>query len=174
MDPISIALGLAQFVPSIVRWVAGDKAGDAAQTVVGVAQAVTGKATGPEALEAMRADVAAQQAFQERMAAITNEMDKAYLVDRQDARKTSTDRAKISETVAASDARRKNAMIIGDVVGLVVCLAVLTFVPDLPGEVRGIISTIAGFFGLGLRDAHQFEFGSSRGSETKTVMLAGK
>lgn len=54
----------------------------------------------------------------------------------------------------------------------VVCICVLVYVPDLPGEVRGIISTIAGFFGLGLRDAHQFEFGSSRGSEMKTDLLS--
>ena len=67
---------------------------------------------------------------------------------------------------------RKNAMILGDVVGLVACLVVLVYVPELPGEVRGIISTIAGFFGLGLRDAHQFEFGSSRGSQDKTELLA--
>ena len=30
MDPISIALGLAQFAPSIVRWLDGDQAGDVA------------------------------------------------------------------------------------------------------------------------------------------------
>ncbi len=34
MDPISVALGLAQYVPSIVRWLGGDKAGDVAQQVV--------------------------------------------------------------------------------------------------------------------------------------------
>jgi hypothetical protein len=36
----------------------------------------------------------------------------------------------------------------------------------------GIVSTIAGFFGLGLRDAHLFKFGSSRGSVDKTELLA--
>jgi hypothetical protein len=35
-----------------------------------------------------------------------------------------------------------------------------------------MISAIASFFGLGLRDAHQFEFGSSRGSQEKTDILA--
>ena len=67
MDPISIALGLSQFVPAIVRWLAGEKAGQAAETVVGIAQSVTGKATGPEALEALRADQQLQRQFQERM-----------------------------------------------------------------------------------------------------------
>jgi hypothetical protein len=67
---------------------------------------------------------------------------------------------------------RATWMIVGDVVGLLVCLGVLVWVPDLPGEVRGILSTIAGFFGLGLRDAHQFEFGSSRGSKEKDDRVA--
>jgi hypothetical protein len=56
MDPISIAMGLAQFVPQIVKWIGGDKAGTVAQKVVDVAQQVTGKPTGDEALKALQAD----------------------------------------------------------------------------------------------------------------------
>ncbi len=52
MDPISIALGLSQFVPSIVRWLGGDKAGDVAQQVIDTAQTVTGK-TGQAALDSI-------------------------------------------------------------------------------------------------------------------------
>src|SRR5882757_4914815 len=56
MDPITIAMGLSQFVPKIVKWIAGDKAGNVAQKVVDVAQAVTGKPTGDQALAALQAD----------------------------------------------------------------------------------------------------------------------
>lgn len=56
MDPITIALGLSQFVPQIVRWIGGDKAGKVAQKVVDVAQQVTGKPTGDQALAALQAD----------------------------------------------------------------------------------------------------------------------
>ena len=36
MDPITIAMGLAQFAPQIVKWISGsDKAAEAAATVVG-------------------------------------------------------------------------------------------------------------------------------------------
>jgi hypothetical protein len=56
MDPITIAMGLAQFVPQIVKWIGGDKAGTVAQTVVDVAQQVTGKPTGDQALAALQAD----------------------------------------------------------------------------------------------------------------------
>lgn len=56
MDPLTIALGLSQFVPKIVKWIAGDKAGSVAQKVVDVAQQVTGASTGDAALKALQAD----------------------------------------------------------------------------------------------------------------------
>lgn len=69
--------------------------------------------------------------------------------------------------------RRASLMILLDVVGLIACLALLTFWrKEIPGEVLGLISTIASVFGLCLRDAHQFEFGSSRGSREKDSLLA--
>lgn len=167
MDPITVAMGLAQFAPQIIKWVSGsDKASEAAETVVGIAQAVTGAKSPADALAAITADRDAQMAF--RRAVLDQEvaLDTIYLADRQDARKRDVEMRK------AGDANvRANWMIVGDVVGLVACLAALTTMPDLPGEVRGIISTIAGFFGLGLRDAHQFEFGSSRGSREKQAVI---
>lgn len=73
---------------------------------------------------------------------------------------------------------RANMMILGDVLGLVVCLAVIYALKDATGagigELRGLLTAIAGYFGLGLRDAHQFEFGSSRGSKEKDFMMTQK
>ena len=69
--------------------------------------------------------------------------------------------------------RRADIMVIGAVVGLIACLLVLIlFRKDIPGEVVGIISTIAGIFGACLKDAFSFEFGSSRGSKEKDSILA--
>lgn len=85
MDPISLALGLAQFAPSIVRWLGGDKAGDVAQQVVNTAESITGK-TGPAAVDAIHADSAAQLAFQQAIAAQAEDLEKAYLADRASAR----------------------------------------------------------------------------------------
>lgn len=56
MDPITIAMGLSQFVPQIARWIGGDKAGAVAQKVVDVAQQVTGQTSGDAALKALEAD----------------------------------------------------------------------------------------------------------------------
>lgn len=57
MDPITIAMGLAQFVPQIAKWITGsDKAEQIAQKAVDIAQAVTGKPSGDEAIKALQAD----------------------------------------------------------------------------------------------------------------------
>ncbi|KIL97494.1 hypothetical protein CCC_00555 [Paramagnetospirillum magnetotacticum MS-1] len=61
MDPITIALGLAQFVPGLIRWIGGEdaeKAAKVADQVVGVARTVTGKSGGEDALAAVKADPA--------------------------------------------------------------------------------------------------------------------
>lgn len=56
MDPVTIALGLASIVPSIVKWIAGDDAGSVAQKVVDVAKTVAGKDDAQAAVDAIKAD----------------------------------------------------------------------------------------------------------------------
>lgn len=86
-DPISIAMGLAQFAPQVIKWISGsDKAAEAAGKVVQIAEAVTGK-QGPEAVEALKADPALVLQFRQAVMANETELDKAYLADRADARK---------------------------------------------------------------------------------------
>ncbi|GCL64348.1 hypothetical protein [Pseudaquabacterium pictum] len=68
---------------------------------------------------------------------------------------------------------RANVLAIGAVAVLIACLGVLTvWRKEIPGEVVGVISTVAGIAGACLRDAFQFEFGSSRGSREKDALLA--
>lgn len=74
---------------------------------------------------------------------------------------------------------RRNWMIALDVLGLVASVAGIlalgflkAYRPEAITEgVFGVLVTqlanLAAYFGLGLRDAHQFEFGSSRGSQIK-------
>jgi len=171
MDPITIALGLAQLAPSLMRFFGvGEKPTAVVEKVIGIAQSVTGQPTGEAALAALQAN--AEKALEFRMAALQmdGDLERAYLDDRKDAR---------SRDVALHQAgyvnRRADLMVLFDVIGLIACLAVLTFFrKEIPGEVVGLLSTIAGIFGLCLRDAHQFEFGSSRGSKEKDLLIGAR
>ncbi len=99
MDPITIALGLAQFVPGLIRWIGGDDAETAAKVadqVVGVARTVTGKASGEDALAAVKADPAL--ALQLQQAWLAHEVELSREETRQLAEINATMRAE-----AASD-----------------------------------------------------------------------
>ena len=69
--------------------------------------------------------------------------------------------------------KRLGVMVISAVIGLIICLLILTLCREnLSGEVIGIISTISGIFGACLKDAYSFEFGSSRGSREKDERIS--
>lgn len=165
---IPIAMELAQFVPGIIKLLTGsDKAAEVADKVVGIAQAVTGTSDGSSALDAIKADPNKILEFQQAMAAQQADMEKAYLADREGARGRDVELHKLGFSN-----HRADIMVALDAAGLIACLAVLVFFrSSLPGEVVGILSTIAGIFGACLRDAHQFEFGSSRSSQAKDAII---
>lgn len=167
MDPITTAMALAQFAPQVIRWITGsDKAGEAAEKVVDIAEAVTGKG-GMDAVDALRADPTLVLQFRTSLLQIEADLDKAYLADRADARARD-----VALAQAGRNNRRADVMIIGAVIGLLACLFVLVrFQGQVPGEVVGIVSTVAGLFGACLRDAFQYEFGSSRGSADKSALI---
>jgi hypothetical protein len=170
MEPITLALTLAQFAPSLLRFFgAGEKPVGVAEKVIAVAQEITGTANAPAAIEAMRQNAQLAADFQRAVLAMDGELEKAWLADRQNARGRDIEVRKLN----AGENRRADVMVAGAALGLVACLvALVAFRKDIPGEAVGIISTIAGIFGACLRDAFQFEFGSSRGSREKTNLLA--
>lgn len=166
---IPIVMGLAQYAPSLLRFFGvGQGSQDVAERVVGLAQVITGTATPEEALKAVQMSAQHQTEFARQALEQDGQLEQAYLADRQSAR--ARDMAYVQ---AGRHNTRADVMVLCDVVGLIVCLVVLTlFRAGLPGEVVGLLSTIAGIFGLCLRDAHQFEFGSSRGSRDKDAHMA--
>lgn len=170
MDPLTIALGLAQFAPSLLRYFGvGEKSATIAEKVIDLAQSVTGKESGQSALAALQADPKLAQEFNLAVLNADTELEQAYLADRKDARARD-----VVLRQAGFANKRADWMVVGDVIGLVVCLVVLAlFRKEMPGEVVSLLSTVASIFGLCLRDAHQFEFGSSRGSREKDARLHG-
>lgn len=170
MPLVPIALALAQFAPHLMRYFgAGETSTSVAEQVVGIAQSITGAATPEAALEQMRASVQFQHQFAMKTLEIDAQLETAFLADRKDSR------AHDIAVRQLNDGRntRADVMIALDVVGLIACLVVLVFFRDeIPGEAVGLISTIASVFGLCLRDAHQFEFGSSRNNRDKDLTIA--
>lgn len=170
MDPITLALGLANFAPSLLRFFgAGEKPVAVAEKAVELARAVTGAPDGEAALAALQADAKLAHEYRQAVLRTDADLEAAYLADRRDAR---------ARDVALHQAGYRNTradmMVIADVVGLIACLVVLAmFRKEIPGEVAALLTTIASLFGLCLRDAHQFEFGSSRGSREKDQLLGG-
>jgi hypothetical protein len=167
MDPITIAMGLAQFAPQVIRWVTGsDKAEQAAGKVLEIAQAVTGK-QGPDALEAIKMDPAMAMQFRQAVMASEADLDKAFLVDRQDARK---------RDVALAQAGRYNwradILAVLSVGGLVVCMWFIAKDSDMPERAVNAIMFVAGVLASAVRDVYSFEFGSSRGSKEKDEIIA--
>lgn len=154
MDPISVAMGLAQFAPQIVRWVSGSgKAEEVARQVVGVAEAVTGR-VGAESVAALQADPALVLQFRERMAAVEADLDRAYLLDRQHARSTHRDHWMpwaLTLTLAV----------------MVVLLVAGLFVLPTPPENREVVYLIAGQLIGAFGTAVAYWLGSSRGSLRK-------
>ncbi len=162
------ALGLAEFVPLIAKWVSGEGGESAAQKILNIAKEVTQQDTHDDVMTCLRQDAQALLAFQREVRTLEAEMDKAYLSDRQNARARD-----VSLKASGSVNKRSDIMVVSAAAGLVLCLGSLGYYADhLPGEAVGIISTIAGIFGACLKDAYAFEFGSSRGSKEKDTSLA--
>lgn len=166
MDPITIAMGLAQFAPAILKWITGsDQAADAAGKVVEIAQAVTGK-QGPGAIAALQADPALVIQFRQAVMANEADLDKAYLVDRADARKRDT-----AYVQAGRYNWRGDLLALLAVGGLVVCVWFVARDSDMPERAVNAIMFVAGVLAAAVRDVYGFEFGSSRGSKEKDEAL---
>ena len=64
---IPLAMGLAEFAPKLVGWLAGDKAEDTAKKVVGIAKSLTGYDDPQQAINAVKADPELQLKFSQQI-----------------------------------------------------------------------------------------------------------
>jgi hypothetical protein len=184
-----LLVGLISYGPTLIRMVGGlfgGKTTEAANTVADLVDQVKGLPSS-EANEKIAAELRKLppevmlelEKVRVRLAEIDNEREAtriagdtarlaAETADRASARARDTDLQKANGGYNT----RADVMVIGAVVGLISCLGVLIFFRgDIPGEVVGIVSMIAGIFGACLKDAYAFEFGSSRGSKEKDALL---
>jgi hypothetical protein len=165
---IQAALSLAQFTPKIAKWLTGTKTESISKKIIDIAKTVTNTTDELQAIEKLKADRNMYALFQQALINSEREIELAIIKDKENARHRD-----IAIINAGKRNKRADVMVVAAAVGLILCLATIcAFRHELPGEVIGIISTIAGIFGSCLRDAYNFEFGSSRGSKEKDQTVA--
>lgn len=164
MDPISIALGLAQFAPTILRYFGvGEKNVKVAEKVIQTAQVVTGFENDPEkAYEAIKKNQELQIAFQDRILDRQQELERLYYEDVADARKRDA-------TIWATGKRntRADSMYILSVIIIAAIFWAVWSKPELPEFVKGVVTLILGRFLGYLDQIFNFEFGTTRSSKEK-------
>lgn len=160
---IPVAVELAKYAPSILKWLTGsDKVEEVATKVVDIAKQVTGTSSSEDALEQLKLNP--ELAIQFRTSVMQNEteLDKLYLADRQSAR---------DRDAKFIDAGRRNyradTMYVLAVL-VVVCLTYAVWKQSAIDEfAKATVTLILGRF-LGYLDTiYQFEFGTTRSSKTK-------
>jgi len=162
-------IGLAaEFAPSLVKWIAGDDAGEVAKDVADIAKRVTGKDDIDAAAEAIRADPALVLEFQKEAGKHERELTQSYLDDKADAR---------ARDVALAQAGRMNwradVLLAGAYLTCVAIVVAFALGEIDPGAaVAGAMFTLLGVMGAVIKQAADFEFGSSRGSKNKDTELA--
>ena len=166
MDPISVAFGLAQFAPQIIKWITGsDKVADAAAAVVEIAETVTGR-KGSDALDAIKADPALVLQFRQSVMAQEADLDKAYLADRADARKRD------AVFIAAGTRNYRADFMFFLAVVMIAALVWLVWKdPSINEYMKGIFTLVLGRFLGYLDNIYNFEFGSTRASKAKDVTI---
>ena len=161
-------LALAQFSPKIAKLLSGTKFDTISNKIIDIAKEVTNSANEKDAIEKLKTDKHMYLLFEKALINSEREIELAVIKDKENAR--SRDIAIIN---SGKRNKRADIMVVCAAVGLISCLAVIClYQHDLPGEAVGIISTIAGIFGGCLKDAYNFEFGSSRGSKEKDLTVA--
>lgn len=170
MDPITLAMSLAQFAPKIAGWLGGDKAEQVAEKAVAVAQAVTGHESPTEALQALQADPA--KALEYRQAILAQEVEFERLAVRR-------------EEIAAEDRKDARAREIAtkDDFPKILALLLLTalmveqgciFAGWMPADetAKTIIVKGAGLLEAAILLALGYFYGSSAGSKAKDDAMA--
>lgn len=164
--PIALSL-IGEFAPAAIKhFTSSDTAGDVAGKVIDIAKAVTGMESPDEAAQAIKADPALAIQFKTAVLAIDADLEKAYLGDRQDARKRDT-----AITQAGRHNWRADILAFLAVGGLVMCVYFIARDAGLPERAVNAIMFVAGVLASAVRDVYGFEFGSSRGSKEKDEAL---
>lgn len=163
---ITAALQLTPFVPMLARWLSGDNPGPIAEKVIEVAQTVSGATTPVEAVKAILSAPEKQTAFAMAMAAREDEMERAYLADRQNARARDIEIQKLG-----GKNQRADNLAYAVVIMLMICIIMLFLPTHISDPNEKLLYLIIGALIVMAKDVYGFEFGSSKHSERNAQAL---
>lgn len=167
MDPITIALGLGQFVPAIAKWITGsDKAAEVAEQVIGIAETVTGK-SGADVIGSIKADPALLLQFKERVLERETELDRLAYGDMANARHMQEVALQQDDLLA-----KRFVYYLAGFWSIFTCTYIaLISVAPIPDKNIRFVDTILGFLlGTVVATIIQFFLGSSVGSKAKDTL----
>ena len=163
MAPIAIAMALAQFAPSLMRFFnVGDKSVQVAESVVNIASQVTGASSGEEALAILENNADKRYQFKIRIMENDTLLEQMYLDDTKDARKRDS-----NFTLKGMRNYRADAMFVLAVIVIAWLVWIIWKSPELPEYTKGIFTLVLGRFTGYLDNIYNFEFGTTRGSKNK-------
>ncbi len=167
MPVVAVATALAQFAPLITKWLGGSEDSVAVATkVTDIATAVAGAKSPEEAIEIFKKN--GEKAWEFKLQIIQSEKDLeiAYLNDRDSARKRDT-----AFVQAGIRNKRADFLAIIAVIALISCIACLFFVSIPDGPARDTLLILLGTLTAIVKDVYQFEFGTTRSSQSKDVTI---
>jgi len=165
---IPAAIGIAaEFLPGLVRHLAGDKAGDVARSITQAATTVTGAPTPEDAMALLAGDQDKQRELRQRLAELEVTLEQAAQADRQDARALT--RSLAAEKTAIAWAAPLLSAIILISFAFMVYLVVVTPPEDSSQVAQILLGALASM----AVQVTNFWLGSSRSSQHKTQLLAG-
>lgn len=170
---IPLALQLAQFVPAIARWLSSDHAEPIAGQVLEVAQTIAGTSSPADAVKALLGDADKQQAFTLAMQDKADELERAYLADRSNARQRDVE---IRKTTAGGANQRADNLAYLAILGLIGCIALIfaTILLKLTIDAAAekMLYLLTGALIVLVKDVYGFEFGSSKDSQRNQQSLS--
>ncbi|AUR97460.1 TMhelix containing protein [Vibrio phage 1.239.O._10N.261.52.F6] len=151
---IPIISALTSVVPTIAKWIGGDKAEDAANHVADIARAVTGNNDTESAVNMILKDESLKLQFMMQIENNRQALDEAYLEDRQHAREQHKHSVMPSVIVVALTL-------------MVAAMGGAMFISVIPAENSDLANILFGAILAKWADSVAYWMGSSRGSAEK-------
>ena len=169
---IKSALSICSMLPNLSntfdKWFKLYSIEPVANTIVKIAKTITQSNSEQNAINKLKSEPVLLANLEKLIITTEKELELEIIRDKQNARNRD-----IAYINTGKRNLRADIMVLAAALGLVLCLTLIAwFRKDIPGEIIGIISTVAGIFGSCLKDAYSFEFGSSRGSKEKDQTVA--